>query len=331
MTPGTSWLLLIHQLPTKPAYLRVKVWRRVLRIGAVGLRGSVYILPKNDHALEDFQWLTREISASGGEASVCEASFIEGTSNADIEALFRAARDADYATLVDEIKTKTRGRKQPLAADDVARFRNRFDEIVAIDFFAASRRETAELVVASLEAPRAPGPRGAMTEHHGRTWVTRANIKIDRMACAWLIRRFIDPTAKFLFVDASTYVHAPDQLRFDMSDAEFTHEGDDCSFETLVRRFDLRDPALKAIAEIVHDIDLKDDRFHRPEALGLAHVISGIASASSEDGQRLTRSAAVLDDLYTYFAARMPKREPKPKAVKPAPRHISRRRTKKTV
>ncbi|MEO7735959.1 MAG: chromate resistance protein ChrB domain-containing protein, partial [Kofleriaceae bacterium] len=295
MTPGTSWLLLIHQLPTRPAYLRVKVWRRVLRLGAIALRGSVYILPNNDQALEDFQWLGREISTSGGEASVCEARFIEGTSNADVEALFRAARDADYAMLADEIK-QARRRKQALAADDVTRFRRRLDEIVAIDFFGASRRETVELVVASLEAPRARGPHISTRAHHGRTWVTRAGIKIDRMACAWLIRRFIDPAAKLVFVDVATYVPTPAELRFDMSDAEFTHEGDDCSFETLVRRFDLRDPALQAIAEIVHDIDLKDDRFQRAEALGLAHVISGIASASRDDEQRLTRSAAVLDD-----------------------------------
>jgi hypothetical protein len=319
MTLGTTWLLLIHQLPTQPAYLRVKVWRRVMRIGAIGLRGSVYILPKNDHALEDFRWLAREISTSGGEASVCEANFIEGTSNADIESLFRAARDADYAMLADEIKKTTRGRKEGLAADAVLRFRHRLNEIVAIDFFGATRRETTELVVASLEAPRERGPR-VSTSPHGRTWVTHASIKIDRMACAWLIRRFIDPAAKFLFVDVSSYIHAPAQLRFDMADAEFTHEGDHCSFETLVRHFDLRDLALEAIAEIVHDIDLKDDRFQRPEAPGLAHVISGIASASRDDAQRLTRSGAVLDDVYTYFAARVPKREPKPKSVKAARR-----------
>src|SRR5882757_1414601 len=125
---AASWLLLIHQLPTKPAYLRVKVWRRVLRIGAVGLRGSVYVLPRTEQTLEDFQWLTREIVQAGGEASVCEANFIEGTSNADIEALFRAARDADYAALAAEVRAATRGRKTPPPADEVARLRHRLNE-----------------------------------------------------------------------------------------------------------------------------------------------------------------------------------------------------------
>jgi hypothetical protein len=313
---GTSgpWLLLIHQLPTRPAYLRVKVWRRVLRIGAIGLRGSVYVLPRNEQTLEDFQWLTKEIIAAGGEASVCEATFVEGTSNSDIEAMFRTARDADYATIADEVRKLSRGRKQVAPPDVAARLRGRLDEIIAIDFFGAPRRETVELLVAGLESPPPRGPRATATTPHARTWVTRAGIKIDRMACAWLIRRFIDPAARLRYVDTRTYVHAPNELRFDMPEGEFTHEGDDCSFETLVRRFDLDDPALRAIAEIVHDIDLKDDRFKRPEALGLAHVVTGIASSSNDDDQRLSRASAVFDDLYAYFAARSPKRVAKGRA-----------------
>lgn len=138
----------------------------------------------------------------------------------------------------------------------------------------------------------------------GRTWVTRTGVHVDRIASAWLIRRFIDPDARFKFVPAKGYARKGGELRFDMFQAEYTHTGDDCTFQTLVRRFGLRDRALVAIGEVVHDIDCKDDRFNRPETAGFAALIGGIAEAHEADGTRIERGAAVLDDLYAYFRKR---------------------------
>jgi hypothetical protein len=140
-------------------------------------------------------------------------------------------------------------------------------------------------------------------EYRRRTWVTRTGIKVDRMASAWLIRRFIDPEATFKFVPAKGYAPAPRELRFDMFEAEFTHEGDLCTFELMVQRFGLADPALRAIAEIVHDIDVKDGKFGREEAAGIGQLVAGIAAAHPDDDARLARGAALFDDLYAVHGA----------------------------
>jgi hypothetical protein len=304
------WLLLVHQLPSSPAYLRVKVWRRLQRIGAVGLRGAVYVLPLGEQTLEDFQWLAREIISAGGEATLCEASFVDGATDAEVEAMFRAARDADYAALATEVRALARRfKKRPPddAVDAIAALRARKAEIVALDFFGASGREAVAGMLADLERKLggdAPARTVRARDYRARTWVTRTGIQVDRIASAWLIRRFIDPAATFRFVPAKEYRHAAGELRFDMADGEFTHEGDWCSFETLVHRFGLDDGALHEIAEIIHDIDLKDDRFGRAEAPGLAQMLSGIAGATADDDERLARGSQLLDTLYTSFASR---------------------------
>ena len=135
----------------------------------------------------------------------------------------------------------------------------------------------------------------------GTTWVTRRGVGVDRIASAWLIRRFIDPQARFRFEAPEGYRPAPQERRFDMFDAEYTHEGESCTFETLVRRFGLSDPALRPLAEIVHDIDCKDAKFGRPEAAGIALVVDAIRQASADDSVRLERGAALFDDLYARF------------------------------
>lgn len=302
------WLLLIHHIPPKPDYLRVKVWRRLQRIGAVPVKNSVYVLPNTEQAAEDFQWLLQEVVAGGGEGSVCRADFVDGLSESTIEALFREARTADYAAVVDAAKSLG----HPSAPTEVARLDRRLAEVMAIDYFGAPGRSLAERVVARLVArvraakplaggdARAPGRVGRM---RGRTWVTRRAVFVDRIASAWLIRRFIDPDARFKFVAAEGYRPRRGELRFDMYQAEYTHEGDRCTFETLCRRFQLRDPALSAIGEVVHDIDCKDAKFGRGEAAGIERLLAGVVRSCSADGTRLRRGAAVFDDLYQSFTA----------------------------
>ena len=208
--PDNRWLLLIHQIPPKPDYFRVKIWRRLQRVGAVALKNSVYVLPKSESTLEDFQWVLREITEGGGDASLCEAGFVEGLTDAQIESLFRAARDADYATIAEEAREltkKVKSRRSGESAEVEAsanRLRNRLTEVAAIDFFDSLGRQTAEGLVSSLERVTQPldrdGPVIAVAEYRGRTWVTRKGIHVDRMGSAWMIRRFIDERAKFKFV-----------------------------------------------------------------------------------------------------------------------------------
>jgi hypothetical protein len=311
------WLLLIHQIPPKPAYLRVKIGRRLQALGAVAIKNSVYALPRGEQALEDFQWVRREILAGGGEATVCAALFVEGHSDADLRALFKKARDADYVALAGEARAVAHGlggsRRRPGAGvggarQSLLRLRKRLAEVVAIDFFGAPGREPVEGLLAGIEArlqPRAavtqgrePASAGAL---RGRVWVTRRGIQVDRMASAWMIRRFIDSKARFKFVAGQDYRPRPKEVRFDMFQAEFTHDGDLCTLEVLLRRFGIDDPALRVIAEIVHDIDLKDAKFGRPEAAGLARLLDGFALRNQADPGRLAQGGAAFDALYESF------------------------------
>ena len=200
------WVLLIHQLPPKPDYLRVKVRRRLKQLGAVALKNTVYALPNTDESLEDFTWLLLEIEADGGSAMLCEATFVEGISNEEVEAMLEVER---------------------------------------------------------AEPSSGTGAGSVERVEPGRTWVTREGVHVDRIASAWLIRRFIDPAAEFKFVPARGYKPRPREIRFDMFQAEYTHEGDRCTFQALTRRFAPTDHALQAIGEIVHDIDCKDEQFGR--------------------------------------------------------------------
>jgi len=317
------WLLLIHQIPPKPNYLRVKIWRRLQRLGAVAIKNSVYVLPKSDQAQEDFQWVLQEIVRDGGDASIVEGRFAQGLSDEQIEMMFMSARDADYAQLVEDIRAVIGRlpRRRDVSDDDrggfeadLARVQRRMSEIAQIDFFGAPGRDAAAKLMADLEqrllrqatTTAAVQPEKAIRPEQlkGRTWVTRKGIHVDRIASAWLIRRFIDPKARLKFVPGKGYKPESGELRFDMFEAEFTHEGDLCTFEVLIERLGFADRALRAIAEIVHDIDLKDDKFGREETGGIKNLIAGIAMAQREDEARLAQGSAVFDNLYEYFSKR---------------------------
>ena len=235
------WLLLVHQLPVEPAYMRVKVRRRLARLGAVLLKNSVYALPNTPEHLEDLVWLANEILADGGEATICAASLLFGLTDDDLMAQFPGLQ----------------------------------------------ARESGG-VPAGVELARP----------HGAIWVTRKGVFVDRIASAWLIRRFIDPEATFRFAAGERARRAAGEFRFDMFEGEFTHVGDRCTFEVLLDRFGLVDQGLQAIAEIVHDIDLKDEKFGRPEAPGVKAMIAGIAEETRDDAERIARGSALFDALY---------------------------------
>src|SRR3954466_11942645 len=314
------WLLLIHQLPAKPAYFRVKVWRRLQALGAVTVKNAVYVLPAGEQAQEDFEWLLKEIADGGGEGMICEARLLDGLSDDDVRALFNQARSQDYAKVSQDVRAlnaalgwEAGSVPEAEARSKVLRLRAELERVVAIDFFDADGRAAAEGLLRAIETklrkeeavpetvqPQEPAVAG-LGQLRSRVWVTRKGVHVDRIASAWLIRRFIDPDATFKVVPAKGYEPEPGELRFDMYEGEFTHEGDRCTFEVLNARAGLSDPALAAIGEIVHDIDLKDAKFGREDASGIARVMDGIAAANKDDERRLERGAAVLDDLYEVF------------------------------
>ena len=282
----------------------MKVRRRIQKLGAVPLKNSVYVLPRTDDTLEDFQWLANEIAGEGGDATICAATMLSGVSDDDLESLFRAERAADYLAIAEAADAIDQ--RSPRAVDELNGLRRKLAAVHALDFFEAPEKDDAERAVTGAEARLRPAEpasdeatQSASTVPRGTTWVTRCDVFIDRIASAWLIRRFIDPGARFRFVSASEYRHSPGELRFDMYRGEFTHVGDRCTFETLLARFGLEsDPALAAIGEIVHDIDCKDEKFGREEAAGIAAVVRGIALGTDDDAQRVERGALVFDGLY---------------------------------
>lgn len=308
--PQTTWLLIIHQLPAQPAYLRVKLGRKLQAAGAVPIKNAVHALPLSETALVIFSALAKEVIQGGGEAFVCEAKLLHGLSDVDARALFDAARDADYEELVTEARDRLSS--EQVTPADVKRLRQRRDEILAIDFFGAHGAQAANSVLEKLERllTRHPNvsrtstpPEFKLEDLKKRVWVTRKHIHVDRIASAWLIRRFIDSHAAFKFVDGKTYKPRSRELRFDMANAEFTHEGSDCTFETLVRRAALRNNrALCALAEVIHDLDVEEEKFGRPEAAGLGALISGICASTKSDQERLVQGSNALDQFYAHFS-----------------------------
>ena len=310
--PVMSWLRLIHQIPAKPSYLRVKVWRRLQAIGAVPVKNAVHALPAGDTSAALFRELIDEIVRGRGEAFVCSTQLVEGLSDADLRALFDAARDADYEELAQEARTLLAA--EEVTAADVGRLRRRRADIATIDFFGAHGGHAIDALLVQLQerlrqhpdvSRDTPAPAFELPDLKRRVWVTRRGVHVDRIASAWLIRRFVDPDARFKFVEGKGYVPAPSEFRFDMADAEFTHEGDRCTFETLVLRAGLEgNTALAVLGEIVHDLDIADNKFDRPEAAGVGALIAGICATTPDDDERLARGAAALDGLYAHFARR---------------------------
>jgi hypothetical protein len=311
-----EWLLLVHQLPPGGASNpRVRIWRRLQDLGAVPLRSAVYVLPNSPQAHEDFSWVRREIAELKGQATLFAADAVDAADRAAIVNAFRAARAADYESLQRAIAAATKaanrhakGAGQPGLVRGARALGKQLRDIEALDFFSAPGGDRAREALAQLEALMA-GKRIATTEraapvkrteYTGRTWVTRRRPGVDRMSSAWLIRRFIDPRAKFAFAKRDDEAPAR-QVPFDMYTGEFGHHGGHCTFEVLIDRFGLDQPALRRIAEIVHDIDLKDRRYDSPETPTIAALVDGVRQAHGDDGVALERGIQIFEALFRSF------------------------------
>ena len=299
----SGWLLLLYALPTRQNTERVNLWRKLRKFGAVALQTSGHVLPDDPTQLERFQWLSKEIRDAGGEATLIRVAEIEGMSKEAVVGMFNDARAAEYKELAAACReTLSGGRKGEELAAEVARHQRRFQEIRAVDYFDSPGAHDARMMLQRAEKALSRGPGVALARREdpkrfiGKLWLTRPRPGIDRAGSAWLVRKFIDPKAKFVFgMEPGKH---PEAVPFDMADVEFSHHGDDCTFETLVKRFGITDRTVLRMAEMVHDADLEDEKFQRCECIGINAVLTGWARTSISDGELLEKGIECFEGLY---------------------------------
>jgi hypothetical protein len=305
-----SWLFLLFNLPAKHSRYRVKVWRRLKKFGAIQLKTSTYVLPDEPVHYERFQSLAKEIVDNGGESALVRVKEIEGMPYAALVAMFNEARAREYEEIAEPLTLLirgARGRKTSPEAftNQLQKLRKHFQEIYDIDFFESSRREQLERLfrtAESLESVRGKSERKRRLraeEYQAKTWITRPRPEIDGVGSAWLIHKFIDPEAKFVF--ASTPAKHQSAASYVAIESEFSHDGDCCSFESLIELFGIRERAVLRLAEIIHDADLDDDKFHRVEGFGIDQTLKGWAKQGLSDEEILLRGFQCLDGLRAQF------------------------------
>ncbi len=297
------WLGLSYTLPSASASSkRVAVWRRLRQLGAVSPTGSLYLLPVGDENAEAFDWLAQEIADGGGEALVLRVDRLEGEAEAKLIELFRSSRDEEYRKIAAEAEEALEPAGQEGLKDRLEKLRRRFAETSRIDFFQAPEGPRAAAALGRIEAALGRGdgssrdvPAAERDRYQGRRWVTRPHPHVDRLACAWLIRRFVDPKAEIRYAETP----AEGEVSFDMRDAHFGHHGNLCTFETMLAAFALgNDPALAALAAIVHEIDLRDGTSARPEVPGVDAILRGWSAAGWPDAELERQGVALFEGLY---------------------------------
>ena len=304
---ATSWLLLLFSLPTNRNTERVAVWRRLKKMGAVQIKTSTYLLPDEPAQHEQFQWLAKQIRDYGGDSTLVRAQEIEGLTKEKVVSLFNAARDLDYTVLRKALQTFIARRPKldgAAAATELERFTRQFRELRQIDFFDSARGHEVAMLLRRAEGPKRSSKLQTLDpkQYRGKTWLTRPRQEIDRVGSAWLISKFIDPKAKFVF--APTVEAVLEAIPFDMLDAEFSHHDNCCTFETLTKRFSIADKAVTKIGEMIHDADLDDARFQRVECVGIDRVLKGWAKEGVPDEEILRRGFECFDAIYAFLQKR---------------------------
>jgi hypothetical protein len=300
-----SWLLLLFRLPATHKSERVAIWRKLKKSGAIQIKTSTYLLPDEPARYEYFQWLSKEICDAGGDATLVRAREIEGLPDEKLVELFNKTRDQEYAALREALRALSNRRAKMDArifAAELERLRKQFRDIRETDFFNSPRAQDVEMLLRKTEGTQRGKralPKINSRNYHGKTWLTRPRPEIDRVGSAWLIRKFIDPKARFAFAGVASA--KPGAVSFDMLDAEFTHSGDDCTFETLIKRFHIKDNAARKIGEMIHDADLDDEKFQRSECIGIDRVLKGWAKQGMPDDEILRRGFESFDGLYFFL------------------------------
>lgn len=318
-----TWILFIHQIAQNSTTLRVKVWRNLKKHGAVLFKNAVYVIPYTKQHEEILQWLCKQIKDEGSDASLFITKSIDKRQDEEMIKYFHEVCDKEYLALItacDDVAKKIEQMEETggitdSASSELKKSVNEIlkstEEIASTDFFHAPQKERLIKKIEFLGKKLANWQKITKKEvsvmqkvyqvkdFFGKKWVTRKDVFVDRMASAWLIRKFIDPKARFVFVSKDK--KDTNAIPFDMYGSEFTHLGEDCTFETLIKAFRLKDPALQPLAEIVHDIDLEDDKYGRKETEGIQRIIKGLKQQQKDDNKLIEKGSEIFDALYQYF------------------------------
>ena len=316
-----KWLLIFYSVPSQPVSNRMKIWRKLAKTGAVQLKGAVYILPNNEEHYELFQWLISQVTSMGGDGAFVKTSQIETLEESEIITLFNLQREQEYLSIEKKIEdlemklssSRKGGRSQndEKLQEQLNKHKKEFADIRRVDFFSSKRGEILSKRIKAVEAEikgmSAPAQHTRppmllskrIEDYQNKTWVTRKNPFIDRMASAWFVRRFIDKAAIFIFIAEQEFAQkGKDGVTFDIQGGAFTHVDDLCTFEVMVKSFGIKDKIVKKIAEMVHELDVKDGKYDIPEAQGIEKILTGIRKTSKSDHESLERGMEVFEMLY---------------------------------
>jgi hypothetical protein len=315
-----GWLIFFYSVPSKPVNARMKIWRRLAKAGAILIKGAVYVLPHNDENQELYQWLVSEVASLKGEGAFVSVDKIETMSNNEITELFNYQRERDYSLIeknMEELERRTSSVRKGTGISDhkklldpLNKLLKEFEDVRKIDFFSSKTgialKKKIEVLQKEMQGLSMSGERQIhevisrnIEDYQGRIWVTRKRPFVDRMASAWLIRMFIDKKAVFRFADEYDIEKLDsDFVTFDVSGGTFTHIGDMCTFEILIKAFGLKDKPLKKIAEMVHELDIKDEKYKNPEVKGIEDILTGIRKTVKDDVEILEKGITVFEMLY---------------------------------
>jgi hypothetical protein len=315
MDTSLTWSLLVLTLPTENATARMRFWRALKAKGCAVLRDGIYLLPYTEAREGMLRELAAAIADSGGTAHLLRAPGLDAAQDAEFRSLFDRADEYDgFNRALADARKSVAGQSAAELTKLLRRLRKDYDSIVAIDYFpgeAATRAEAAwQDFVAHVDTVLSPGePHAAdrsirslsVADYQRRTWATRKRMWVDRVASAWLIRRFIDPDARFIWLKSPDACPA-DALGFDFDGAAFTHVGERVTFEVLLASFGLdKDPALLRVGAMVHALDVGGAPV--PEAIGFEAIMAGARERAADDDELLDDMSRVLDSMYTHFAA----------------------------
>lgn len=270
---------------------------------------GLHILPEREDCLESFQWLAQEVRTQNGDCLLMKVESFEGLTDRELVSLFQDKSEKAYAELEKQIAEleKIVGSKNSTQKShphgEVEKLRRKHAEIVRTDFFDAPGNSRIVARLGALERKLVGGNQELISiekvsigDYKGRRWVTRPRPHVDRLGSIWLIRRFIDPDAKIRYSKNPE----PDELSFDMKKGStFGHVGNFCTFETMLTAFDLKDRGLWTIAEIIHEIDLRDSRYRHPEIAGIDAVLRGWLLKELSDEELEVQGLGLFDGLYS--------------------------------
>ncbi len=323
-----GWLLFFYTVPTKPAGNRTKIWRKLSKIGAVKLKSAVYILPVSEEHVEILTWLVAEISSLGGEGAFAQSPAIAPFSEKELVDLFNRQSDRNYQQLnerLDRLQQKITRKTNSISIKELTAGLNRLQrELYSIkktDFFCSKQGIKSEKQIQNLkneidrlmtaekkQIPVADSRRRISLrerkDYQQKIWVTRKNPFVDRMACAWLIKSFIDSRPTFVFIDEDHPLPVDEaQVSYDITRGDFTHVNELCTFEVMLIAFDLHDPGLTRLSGIVHAIDLREEKNSAPESEGVEMILAGIRKTAADSADALAQGMDVFAALYASFTS----------------------------